>query len=631
MTGVGGSCPGPAVATANSVQRGQPGDDALAFGTDMTSAQSFPPDPGQRRLVILAAALGVLGVLVSIYFEYSSFRESRAAMAETIYRSNLAIARALASRGNPAAPRDTAEVVQDLAAAWERTYKPFTNTFLCVMDGSARLLKHTLRPESEGEFVGTMPITPEHPAQATNLVQLIERKADWSGRHVNLEGFEQLIAFAYAPELNGLVGVHVPADVVDDEITAAQRPWLLAVASLGGLIPASLALLLLVVRRTRRELFRSHEQLAASEARFARLFANNPAAIGMNTVDGGRLIEVNAQFCEFFGYAREEVIGRTVLELRFWAEPAQRDPIIVRLKRTGLVRDEEVRLRRKDGEVRDVLMSMVLLALPEEPEPVLIAMFVDITERKEAETEIRRLTGSLLRAQDDERRRLAAELHDTTAQTLAALTMNLSVIADSGALTDSKVGDLVGECQALADKSAREIRTHSYLLHPPLLDEFGLPRAIEDLTAGFTRRSGIQVELKQPRHWRRPGAEIEVGLYRVLQEALANVHRHSGSETVAVSLTQEDAAVGLEINDLGCGMRRGKSPVLTGVGIGSMRERMKHLGGTLDIVSGEAGTTVRAVVPVNVASEGVPGGRAVQSQSRDSGTKCSSPSRIPAA
>jgi len=174
-------------------------------------------------------------------------------------------------------------------------------------------------------------------------------------------------------------------------------------------------------------------------------------------------------------------------------------------------------------------------------------------ERERALQEVCDLAGQLVHAQDDVRRLVGRELHDSTGQTLAALVMSLHRLA--GAAEDSERRVLVAQCMDPAKQSAAELRTASYLLHPPLLDELGLGSALRWLATGFHDRSGIDVTLDVPEQLGRFDPDGELALFRVAQEALTNVHRHSGSPTVHLSVAVSGDSINLEIKDAGRGMQ----------------------------------------------------------------------------
>jgi PAS domain S-box-containing protein len=235
----------------------------------------------------------------------------------------------------------------------------------------------------------------------------------------------------------------------------------------------------------------------------------------------------------------------------------------------------------------------------------------DISARVAAEREardsfnaMRMLSGRLLRAQDDERRRIAELLHETTAQDLAALKMHLGRLIRTGARLSKADRAALTESIGLAERSMSGIRTLSYLLHPPFLDETGLLSALRWYASGFSERSGIEVALDLPVEFERLPQDVETTLFRVVQEALINIHRHAESPTAAIRLRVDEHHLTLEIEDRG----RGMPPELIaqlpagggalGVGVAGMRERLQQLGGTLEIVSSDHGTTVRARIPL---------------------------------
>ena len=215
------------------------------------------------------------------------------------------------------------------------------------------------------------------------------------------------------------------------------------------------------------------------------------------------------------------------------------------------------------------------------------------------------LTAHTLRLQDEERRRIARELHDTTVQNLAALNMNLAVLERALPTGPPRLRELLADCQALTDRSVQEIRTLSYLLHPPLLEEFDVVQAVRDYADGFGQRSGIRVELDLDESLGRLTSESELALFRVLQESLGNVHRHSGSPVARLRLALEPGVVCLEIADEGRGLPVGAAAVAHAVGVGilGMRERLQQLGGRLELGSSLRGVRVRATLPLRQASE----------------------------
>jgi PAS domain S-box-containing protein len=234
-----------------------------------------------------------------------------------------------------------------------------------------------------------------------------------------------------------------------------------------------------------------------------------------------------------------------------------------------------------------------------------IALIHDITERKRAEESVRSLTARLFSLQDEERRRLARELHDNTAQTLSALALNLALLKQyAGFAERSEASRALEESLALTEQASNEIRTFSHLLHPPLLDDIGLSEALRWYVDGFARRSGIQVELEIEPDFGAIPRELENTLFRVVQESLMNVLRHSRSWTAGIRLVRTPDQVVMHVWDHGKGLpadvledAEGSEAAL-GVGIRGMRERVKQLGGTLELRPAEPGTVVEVVVPL---------------------------------
>lgn len=218
---------------------------------------------------------------------------------------------------------------------------------------------------------------------------------------------------------------------------------------------------------------------------------------------------------------------------------------------------------------------------------------------------LRKLSAQLMRVQDDERRRMARELHDGLGQYLAAAQINLTLYADSNG---SDKSNFLAEARRLVTESVAGIRTLSYLLHPPLLDEAGFYAAAQWYVDGFSKRSGIQVDLKLPSETERMPDAVELALFRVLQEGLINVHRHSGSSRVDVRIRKDGKdgpnEVTLELKDYGKGISQSlleqfeKTGTGAGVGLAGIRERVKELGGELVVESSESGTLLKVTVPV---------------------------------
>ncbi|HXN66000.1 MAG TPA: CHASE sensor domain-containing protein [Candidatus Acidoferrales bacterium] len=224
-------------------------------------------------------------------------------------------------------------------------------------------------------------------------------------------------------------------------------------------------------------------------------------------------------------------------------------------------------------------------------------------ELKLAEENLRVLSTRLLQLQDEERRHISRELHDSSGQSLAALGMNLAIVKMEASKVSPEAAKAIAESVALVRSTTQELRTMSYLLHPPLLDEAGLDSTLRWYVDGFSERSKITVELQLPEEMGRLPRNLEMGIFRIVQESLTNIHRHSGSSSATICLEQNNGEIRLEVRDQGKGMPvDGRSPsgeiVRPGIGIQGMRERVMQLAGRLEIKSSSTGTVVLAVLPV---------------------------------
>jgi PAS domain S-box-containing protein len=239
--------------------------------------------------------------------------------------------------------------------------------------------------------------------------------------------------------------------------------------------------------------------------------------------------------------------------------------------------------------------------------PELVGVMNDITDLKRAEERIRALTARLMRLQDDERRHISRELHDSLGQYLTSIKINLEIVKRDSASIEERHRALLAESAGTLERCVQEVRSVSYLLHPPLLDELGLLAALRWFTAGFAERSGIEVNLSAPHEFSRLPEEMELALFRIVQESLTNVHRHSRSDAAWVTLAEHKNRAEVRITDSGVGVpgdiieqiKQGKA--IEGVGLRGMYERVRELGGQLEIESSGMGTAVSAVLPLRRA------------------------------
>jgi len=304
----------------------------------------------------------------------------------------------------------------------------------------------------------------------------------------------------------------------------------------------------------------------------------------------------------FKGYKADEIIGKHFRKFYSEQDQLSRKPeyeLEVAAK-TGRFEDEGWRIR-KDGS--RFWASVIITAIHDNKDRLIGFGKVtrDLTERKRSEEQLLELSRRLFKAQEDERSRIGRELHDSVGQYLIAVKMALDILDMQGLRDESQARAQIKDCSTNLEQAIQEVRTISYLLYPPMLEETGLPMAIRWHLNGFSKRSDIKATHDINPDITRLPRDAELALFRVFQESLTNVHRHSQSKTVHIRLTTEDGRVVLEVKDQGKGMpsRRLPSDSNLGVGIRGMHERVKQLNGKLEITSSSEGTTVRASVPIN--------------------------------
>jgi PAS domain S-box-containing protein len=344
-------------------------------------------------------------------------------------------------------------------------------------------------------------------------------------------------------------------------------------------------------------------ELRHPETKFRGLRESAPD--GMVVVDhDGRIVLASAQVQKLFRYEQRELLGREIevlLPKRFHSVHAEHrqgyfDGPHVRAMGANL----ELFALHKD--VREIPVEISLSPLATENGLVVTAAIRDISERKRAEENLRILWPVAALVRDEERRRIARELHVSAGQILAALAMNLgSVEAEDGKMPP-KMAKVKKDNLSLVDDLTSQLRTMSYLLHPHMLDEVGLSSALEWYADGLTERSKIKVKLQMPDHFGRLSPDLETAIFRIVQECLTNVHRHSGSSVASIHLSRSDNGIRLEVADRGKGMPPERLKDMDsggkfGVGMRGMRERIRQLGGTLDIKSDRRGTTIVAELP----------------------------------
>jgi PAS domain S-box-containing protein len=336
-----------------------------------------------------------------------------------------------------------------------------------------------------------------------------------------------------------------------------------------------------------------HRSLLDAEADYRRLFqTSNDGTIVLSLPDL-RVLEANPAFAQYVESSIEDILGRPLAS----AIPVFPVEDLLRSCQAGKpFRRGELFLRRRDGLAQYAEVVGVRFSSPS-GDRVQVA-FRDVTQRRRAEGRLRELSGQLLRLQDDERRRIARELHDSTAQNLTALEMNLTLLEKQIPRDRTRSVKLIKDTRDLAEATSREIRTISYLLHPPLLDEVGLLFAIRWFVEGYTLRTGIHIELDLPDSLPRFAPEIETTLFRIVQESLTNIYRHAKSPTAEVTLTWKEDQIDLRIRDHGEGFAHESTTPHQGLGLAGMKERVRQCGGEFLLESSRSGTVVTVHLPV---------------------------------
>ncbi len=343
-----------------------------------------------------------------------------------------------------------------------------------------------------------------------------------------------------------------------------------------------------------RERTRELEQKTSQLANQAKLLDLANDAIFVRTTDD-RISYWNQGAERLYGWTKGEVLGRAIHEVLHTQFPAPLSHLLQSDHWQG-----ELRHTRKDGSTIVVASRWTTLRDPRGKPVGWLEINTDVTARRRAEETARSLSGRILTLQDDERRRIARELHDSLGQLLAAIRMNLDLLS-------TREGDsekLVSEISHIVEQCLRETRTISHLLHPPLLDEAGIGSAIRWYVDGFAQRSGIKVNLDLSPKLGRLHKDVEITLFRAVQEALTNAHRHSGSTLVDICVRADAEQVRLEIGDNGRGLPKETLDLLSrgdggvGVGLAGMRERVRELRGSVEIQSDRTGTKVIVTIPL---------------------------------
>ncbi|MGH9517696.1 MAG: CHASE3 domain-containing protein [Terriglobales bacterium] len=329
------------------------------------------------------------------------------------------------------------------------------------------------------------------------------------------------------------------------------------------------------------------------------------SAIGFGILDSQfRYTRVNDVLPRMAGLKPVDILGTPVSKV-FGETGKRAEAVLQEVIETGqpvLDREVSAKLPGGPGEPRHWLVNYFPIREDGGAVTQVGLTAVDVTARRNAEDALRTLSGRLLGIQDQERRRIARELHDSLGQYLAGLKIAIDMLSSRSPQKDP----LLVECADILERAISETRTLSHLLHPPLLDEAGFASAASWFVAGFSQRSGIPVSLDLPPDLQRLPDVIEIALFRVLQESLTNVHRHSRAKSAEISVDVDAEQVTIEISDHGRGMpphiiRQIEAETSKlGVGLAGMRERIHELGGRFVVSSSSRGTTVHASIPLGI-------------------------------
>jgi PAS domain S-box-containing protein len=337
-------------------------------------------------------------------------------------------------------------------------------------------------------------------------------------------------------------------------------------------------------------------KLLDGEGTFRSLFETSVDSI-LIADDSRRYVDANSAACELLGVERSQI---TRYRIDDFAAPELRGHIEeawAAFLRDGKQRGE-YELIRLDRTIRCVDFSATANFIP----GLHLSSLRDITDRKKAEQGLRMLSARILQLQDEERRRIARDLHDSLGQDLTALKMGLSATGNEIEKLNPKLAMQIFENAELAKYISDQLRTISYLLHPPLLDEVGLGSALRWYADGFEKRSGIRTCLEIDVDGLRLPSELETTIFRIVQEGLTNIHRHSGSSTALIRFYVAADQIVLEIQDQGMGIAHRQlaqisSGMTLSVGLQGMRERVGQFNGKLEISSENRGLKIKAVFP----------------------------------
>lgn len=335
-----------------------------------------------------------------------------------------------------------------------------------------------------------------------------------------------------------------------------------------------------------------------TEKLFLRVFSNSPQPMSITTLADGKYLEVNAAFLSLLGYSRNQVIGHTSLELGIWINSAQRTELVWRLERDGQVRGFETFLRGAEGQTLVWLSGADLIDI--NGQRCILVVSSDITEQRRSEETLKSVSARLIRAQEEERNRIARELHDGLNQKLAMLCVDLDEFSQTH--RDLAVCKELSALSLRLQEASADVHGLSHRLHPSKLDHLGLVPAVKSLCRELSGRRGLNIEFSctnDRRCFDELDKELALCAYRIVQEALSNAIKHSGAATVRVQLKSQKKVLVLLITDSGKGFNVEDAKHKGRLGLISMAERLRLTNGKLIIrSSANRGTQIDARIPL---------------------------------
>jgi PAS domain S-box-containing protein len=331
-----------------------------------------------------------------------------------------------------------------------------------------------------------------------------------------------------------------------------------------------------------------------------RLMVQNMAEGALTVASNGLILFCNERLASILGIPLERLIGSSFHDFIVREDADIFSALLTH--ELGIGAEREVRLKAPGGALVPVSLSVSRLEL--EGVDCFCVIVADLTDQKRHEEVLRALSARLLQVQDEDRRRIARGLHDSAFQRLAALEFKLTLVSQASPKLPPAAQRNLTECLELVGECCKDLGNLAYLIQPPLLEEQGLGPALRAYVTGYNRRRGPQVSLSFPNRLGRLPADVETTLFHIAQEALANIDRHSGSATAEIRFLRKPGELRLEVTDHGCGISKeilkqlNRGTALPGIGIAGIRERVRLLGGLMEIYSSSNGTTVRVKLPI---------------------------------